>query len=421
MINNFHEVNKVLTRFIPNSVGNKRYTLDRMYRLMNYLGDPQNKLNIIHVAGTSGKTSTCYYIASLLRGSGKKVGLTVSPHIDQINERVQINLIPLPEKEFCTLLDEFLKLIEQSAIKPTYFEVLIAFAFWVFEKMQVDYAVIEVGLGGLLDGTNVINRADKVCVITDIGLDHTSILGDTIEEIAFQKAGIIHNQNPVIFNKQPKNVMEVFTKTAHQHLSNIIINDDSNINSTNDEQIPAFQLRNFSLALATYNYIKKRDNLPTLSQAHIRTALQVTIPARMEIMHYKNRTVIIDGSHNKQKLAALVPAVKATFSNKKVDLLVSFGSNKEPLIKESLQELNKISDTITLTSFNLGKNQPRKPINPKDLSELAKKCGLKNVSVIQDPEKAFLYALDKSQDILLVTGSFYLLNHIRPLLKAHLS
>lgn len=422
MISNFEDATSALSVFIQDkSARKKRYTLDRMKSLMSYLGNPQNKLKTIHVAGTSGKTSTCYYIASLLKRTDKKVGLTVSPHVDQLNERVQINLIPLPEKEFCQLLDEFLNIISGSSIHPTYFEVLVAFAFWVFDRKQVDYAVVEVGLGGLLDGTNVINRQDKVCVISDIGLDHTQTLGETVEEIAYQKSGIIQRHNTVLFNDQVEEVMSVLQTTAKKQDASTHIARDNTETIMLAKKLPQFQKRNFKLAYATYMFISQRDNIHALSYDQISSALDVVIPARMETVPYKDKTIIFDGAHNQQKLAALVSAVESKFTNKKFHLLVSFGQNKTPHIKESLKELRKLSDTITITTFSLGGNEPRKPIKPHELELLSKECGFKMITVIVDPQLAFRFALQCPQNVILVTGSFYLLNHIRPLVKKLLS
>lgn len=147
-IKNFNQVQIELEKFIEvTQTGAKQYyDLSRIFPLMNFLDNPQNKLKIIHIAGTSGKTSTSYYVASLLHNAGYNVGLTVSPHVDTINERTQINMIPLPEKEYCSYLNEFLDIVDESDIKVSYFEVLVAFAYWVFAKQKVDYAVIEVGL-----------------------------------------------------------------------------------------------------------------------------------------------------------------------------------------------------------------------------------------------------------------------------------
>src|SRR5688572_10716165 len=153
----FLEANEVLRQFWPELLSRRDvYTTETMVELMDYLGNPQDKLKIIHVAGTSGKTSTCYYSAALLKAAGKKVGLTVSPHVDEINERVQIDLVPMPEEAFCRDMTEFLGLVKKSELEPSYFEVLLAFAYWEFVRHRVEYAVIEVGMGGLTDATNVV-------------------------------------------------------------------------------------------------------------------------------------------------------------------------------------------------------------------------------------------------------------------------
>ncbi|MCA9326649.1 hypothetical protein KC976_03555, partial [Candidatus Saccharibacteria bacterium] len=189
LLTTFADAQKVLRTYYANA--QTKYTLDNMCALMDHIGSPQEKIRVVHVAGTSGKTSTSYYAAALLRAAGLQVGLSVSPHVDQINERLQINGQPLSEAEFCQVLTEFLNAIKDAPVKPSYFELLTAMAFWEYARRGVDAAVMEVGLGGLLDATNVISRRDKICLITDIGLDHTEILGDTLVEIAQQKAGII--------------------------------------------------------------------------------------------------------------------------------------------------------------------------------------------------------------------------------------
>ncbi len=196
-IRSIQEAEAALLPYVPlvAELTGKDTTLDRIVPLMKLLGDPQDKLKIIHLAGTSGKTSTAYYMSALLQATGKKVGLTVSPHIDTIAERVQIDGLPLPETEFCRELGIFLDIVEFAEAPPSYFELLYAFALWVFERQQVDYAVVETGMGGLYDATNVASRPDKVCVITDIGFDHTHILGKTLPEIAAQKVGIVHDHN----------------------------------------------------------------------------------------------------------------------------------------------------------------------------------------------------------------------------------
>lgn len=413
-IKNLNDANEALLKFVPDmSLTERPYSLDRMRSLMSLLKNPQNGLRIIHVAGTSGKTSTSYFTASLLKTAGKKVGLTVSPHIDKVSERVQIDLQTLPDIEYCALLDKFLKIVRDSKIQPSYFEVLVAFAFWVFNLKQVDYAVVEVGLGGLLDGTNVIDRTDKICVITDIGIDHTKLLGNTLEEIAKQKAGIITNGNTVLMNAQKSVIENQIREIVKVKSANLIIQSSNEI--IPNLPLPPFHVRNFNLAIAVYKYLLKRDELSLIGQDEMVIASQVLIPARMEVIKHLGKTIVLDGSHNEQKLKALKIALQQQFPDKEIDLLVSMGINKIDQVKLSLRQLRKISDSITITKFRLGLDEYRSPINPATLEKLCHELGFEKVQTISDPTEAFNYLSKPNQRILVITGSFYLLNHIRPL------
>lgn len=411
MIKDFAEANKVLSGYVPPSREFRgKYNLDNMRALMAELGNPQDKFKVVHVAGTSGKTSTCYYIASMLQAGGAKVGLTVSPYVDEVNERVQINLQPLPEKHFCRALTEFLNIVNKLTIKPTYFELLVAFAYWEFARQQVDYAVVEVGLGGLLDGTNVISRNDKVCVITDIGLDHTNILGKTIPEIAFQKAGIIHTGNIVIMHQQSGEVMKVVEqKTKEEKAQLKLIGQNKHI-AHND--LPWFQRRNWQLANEVYSFLQQRDNLKKLGEKELHQSMRTHIPARMEVVKKGDKTIIMDGAHNPQKLHALVRSLQLKFPTQKMTIV--FGVLDEKELKDSLNELKLVAGTLIATSFPAEQDMPRASANPNKVAKVAEELGIK-AQVEAEPERALRQALSQS-DFVLIAGSFFLLNHIRPLI-----
>ncbi len=411
-IKNLQQANEVLGTFIGSA--EKRYTLNRMTRLMKYLGNPQNSFKSVHVAGTSGKTSTSYYVASLLQAAGYKVGLTVSPHITGPNERVQINLVPLEESQFCVLLTEFIDTVDESGIKPSYFELLIAFAFWSFRKLDVDYAVIEVGLGGLLDSTNVIEREDKICVITDIGLDHTDILGKTIEEITPQKAGIIHQHNTVFMNRQSDIVDNIVKEKCREVNAKLNIIEETDLGLP----LPSFQNRNFGLAKATVDSILDSNKRPLPSSDQVTLASQVLIPARMEIFNIDGKKVIVDGSHNPQKIGSLVEAIRREFSGTNVSIMASFGKNKLPSVQDSLKILNEISDDIILTKFNYEQDDIRVAMVDNDLAAIARKAGFSKVTVNHDAEMAFNNLLKKPSELCLIVGSFYLASQVRPLILA---
>jgi len=414
-ISSFAEAKQILGGYVT---APSTYTLDTMRALMEHLDNPQNNLKIIHIAGTSGKTSTSYFAASLLHTAGYKVGLTTSPHIDEINERVQVDLVPLPENEYCELLGEFLDLVDASTLHPSYFELLVAFAYWVFDKKQVDYAVIEVGLGGLLDGTNVIDRTDKVCVITDIGLDHTNVLGSTIREIAAQKAGIITLQNFVFMQRQSDEVIQTITEAIDRNKATLNVI-GGNFPDTIDvlyATFPPFQKRNFTLAYAATSYVLGRDGHEPLTSAQLHQALEVYIPARMEVVEYRGKTLIMDGSHNEQKIGALVGGMKGRFGNDHVAMLVSFGTLKQLSVLASLRLLRTLGDNLIITKYLEGQDEKREALDPTIIAKLANDAGFTTISVEADPMKAFELLAQSEVPVHLVTGSFYLLNHYRSLI-----
>ncbi len=408
-ITTFEQVNLVLGEFISPPDVARRYSLDRMLQLMDALGNPQASLNIIHVAGTSGKTSTSYYIASLLQAAGYKTGLTVSPHIDEVNERAQIDMTPLPEAEFCNEFNLFMEIIDRGNIKPTYFELLIAFSFWLFYKRQVDYAVVEVGIGGLLDSTNIIDRPDKICVITDIGLDHTEILGDTIDKIAMQKAGIIKAKNEVFMNLQSPEIMSVVKKQCQAMEAPLHVAKDG----APMPSLPLFQRRNFSLAQDVVSDILAREGHKLLSDQETHAAANLVIPARMEVVKFQGKLLVLDGSHNEQKIEALVESMKNRFPNKKIHLLVSFGETKRNGVLASMKMLSKLGLEVVITDYSFDDNSVKSAIKAPELEAIAKQAGFQSITVQPNPKLAFKTFTSGVGDVGLVTGSFYLLNPVR--------
>src|SRR5664279_395217 len=163
-------------------------SVDTLRALLDHLGNPERSYRIIHVAGTSGKTSTAYLIRGLLEAAGFRPGLTVSPHVVAVNERVQVAGVPLPEDRFVAYVNEFLPHAQSLDRELTYFELGVGLALWVFAQEKVEYAIVEVGIGGTRDATNALQSPDKVCVVSAVGLDHTELLGDSVDAIAMHKA-----------------------------------------------------------------------------------------------------------------------------------------------------------------------------------------------------------------------------------------
>ncbi len=414
-LRNFADVHRVLERYVPKSRSmSAPYTLERMDKLMAALDNPQNKLRVVHVAGTSGKTSTSYYISALLTAAGKKIGLSVSPHIDEVNERLQINLIPLPEREYCKALSEFIQLVDATKVQPTYFELLVAFAYWYFEKEKVDYAIMEVGMGGLLDGTNVVKQSNKLCVITDIGLDHTNVLGKTVPEITAQKAGIILPHNTVFVYQQKDEVMEVIRDVCEQQQADL---HEVRLPSADmlPTHLPLYQQRNWYLAKRVYTYLSSHDNLMELNPKTLLRTTKIYIPARMEIVHRGGKTIILDGAHNAQKLEALGASIQNMFGDQKVAVLFSLVQSSSLRLRTSLKALFSFSNHIIITSFTTQQDLIKQSVHPRRVIERGKELGFENMEVLTVPKEAYKALLKRQEPILVITGSFYLMNHIRPL------
>jgi folylpolyglutamate synthase/dihydrofolate synthase len=388
--------------------------LERVEKFMEFLGSPQEKIKVLHVAGTSGKTSTSYYIASLLKAAGQKVGLTVSPHITDIRERAQIDLSVLEKDEYVLEMREFFELARSSGLRPSYFEFFNGFFFWLAQKSGLDYVAVETGLGGLYDATNVIHRRDKVCLITDIGYDHEAVLGGTLPEIAAQKAGIIHAGNEVFLHAQSDEIMNVVIDAAAR--AGALVNEVDGEDDLKDAL--SFQARNASLALAAVEYVLARDNKEPLTHEQIKEAIKVRIPARAEEFEYRGKRVVIDGAHNPQKIEVFARHILSIYQERKVRLVFTLGDNKEDNMAKDMELVRRISDDIVLTTFcdTSVETHFRESMPLKQLKEVAKKVGFRRIETVNDPISALNTVAEGDSEIVVVVGSFYLLNHIRPIL-----
>lgn len=388
------------------------YNLDRMIQLMNMLGNPQDGLKVLHVAGTSGKTSTAYYLTALLMAHGQRVGLTVSPHLDSLAERAQINLNILPEAEFCRYFSEFINLPGVLALDPTYFELMVAFAYWYFAKAKVDYAVVEVGLGGLSDATNVINNPDKVCVITDIGYDHMQVLGDSLPKIAHQKAGIITNGNQAFMMQQSPQIVKVVQQQADRVQANLRVVLPHRLPQLAD--LPPFAARNWQLAKAATDFVARRDGL-TATTDLLATAGTV-VPARMETRRVAGKTLIIDGSHNQQKLAALTAAIQQQYPGQKAAVLFSFVNSRADRLDEAVQALAPVVGSVIVTSYRSDQDLRHQSLEPAVMARAFRRASVLDCWIEPQPAAAFARLLQQPEPVRVVTGSFYLLNQVRPLI-----
>jgi dihydrofolate synthase/folylpolyglutamate synthase len=409
-IRNLQEANEALQSYAdrdPKHIG-RNYTLKRVFPLMEAAGNPQDRLKVIHIAGTSGKTSTAYFMAALLKATGKKVGLTVSPHVDSVTERIQINGVPLDEAVFCKELEAFMDVVERSGQHPSYFELLYAFALWIFDRQDVDYAVLETGVGGLYDATNVAGRPDKVCVITDIGFDHMHILGNTLTKIATQKSGIIHEDNTVFMYEQGDEVMQVMHKTAaKQHATLHLIEQPA----TGLQTAADYQRRNWNLAYQVYLYLKDRDDLQSLTSQVLAKTQTITVPGRMDIREVRGKTLVMDGAHNAQKMTAFISSFKKLYPGVKPAVLLSLKHNKDD---EGIAPLlAPFASRIIVTAFDTAQDSQIRSMNPRTLAASLREAGAQNLEVIADHDQATEVLLASPEEVCVITGSFYLLSQIR--------
>lgn len=392
----------------------KDLTLERVEPLMRLLGNPEKRLKIIHVAGTSGKTSTSYYIAALLAASGLNVGLTVSPHVDKISERVQINGQPISDESFCAELEIFLELVGQLAQSPSYFELLHGFALWVFDRQQVDYAVVETGLGGLHDSSNVAQEPNKVCVITDIGYDHMHVLGNTLPEIALQKIGIMHHGNVGITYQQSNEIMQVFNSWTVDHDAQMIVLDEAEERANNGallEDLPLYQQRNWLIARRVYRYVTERDSLPLIADAKLQKTQSLQVPARMEIRKHGSKTLVMDGAHNEQKMTAFVSSFTELFPGVKPAVLVALKTGKEYQAVSPL--LAQLAAQIIVTTFDTSQDLPARSMDPELFADALRAAGAQNVRVVPNQRLAYDTLMQTAQTTRVITGSFYLLSQLR--------
>ncbi len=404
---------ELLARFVPPPRSQREtYSLDKMKLLMQALGNPQDIIPVIHVAGTSGKTSTCYYIAELLKTSGLKVGLTISPHVTKISERVQINGQPLPDELFLRQLKSFIKVVDDLGFKPTYFEILMAFAYWYFALEKVDVVVVETGLGGLLDGSNVVNSSNKTCVITDIGLDHVEVLGHTSPEIAAQKAGIVHASNQVFMLEQNKEIEEVIAKKSQKENARLTILKERAESSA----LPLFQNRNFSLARQVVEWWLKQNG-DKLSDEQIQNATKLQIPARMEVFKVQGKTIILDGAHNPQKLAAFVDSFNQLYPNTEPIVITAMLKSGNDRLKGNCNEIAKLNPSkVIVTEFISRQDIRKQSASAEHVALELKEQNLESIEVTNNAKTALQNALSSKKDIIVVTGSLYLIFDLRPLL-----
>lgn len=394
----FQEAETALEPYIAlaASMTGKDITVDCTLKLAALAGNPQDDLRVIHVAGTSGKTSTCYYITALLEQAGMKTGLTVSPHIRNIAERVQIHGEPLSEQAFCEYLEKFFEIVERADQKPSYFELMMVFELWVFVREGVDYAVVETGLGGLHDSSNICRREDKLCVITDIGFDHMHILGDSLGEIAAQKAGIIAPGNIAVVYAQDDEIMQQIRATAEMQ--------NAKLRVFQPPRTPDYRERNFALARRAYDALAERDSLSELNDEQLTRAQKTEVPGRLAVQQRGSATIVIDGAHNEQKVHALITTLRHQYPGQKFAVVLAMKQGKE--YQNVITQLATITSSAITSVFTLSQDTPITAIDADVLAEEYRKHQI-DATTASTVAEALDMHVAAGEELILVTGSLY--------------
>ena len=386
--------------------------LEHTVQLLNEIGNPHKKLRLVHVAGTNGKGSTCSILTKILIDHGLKVGLYTSPHLKKFNERIKINDSQISDEYIATFFNENKTKINE--IEATFFETTTALAFNYFKDQVVDYAVIETGLGGRLDSTNVI--IPKVCGITSISLDHTEILGDTVEKIAVEKAGIIKEGVPTFTFEQKPSVLEILKKEADKKNSNLDITAESEIDVIKSGENGTFfnysglefelhligdhQVKNCVLAI---NIAKKLLGSSFDISTVKKSVKTIKWPGRLEKI--KNKNMYYDVAHNVEGISAMIKTISNSHADKKIVGLFSLKSDKN--IKPICKVIKNNFETIILCHDKSG-YLTRTTVLEKILNENNIKCF--SVSSV----KKGVEVLEKYNDdyVKIIFGSHYIAEEV---------
>lgn len=415
-----------------------KYGLERTEKILEFLGNPHKNIKTIHVAGTNGKGSTTAMLTSILMDAGYNVGTYISPYIEEFEERIQINRNNIPKEELAEVVTEVSKavskVVDLGYINPTEFEIITCAGFLYFHKKNIDYAVIEVGLGGRLDSTNVITPI--LSIISSISLDHTQILGDTLDKIAYEKAGIIKENVPVILFPQEKVAEDVIEKTCKEKNSKLIkvprdiseyVAVTSNTLEGKEIKTQQINLKNeyidsYELSLLGKHQIlnstvvvyaaRELMNLGVkISKDNIINGLKsVQWPGRLEIMK-NNPLVVIDGAHNIDGIKKLTESIDLYFKYNKLILILGILADKQ--VEDMIETIAPKAERI----ISVTPHSDRAEL-AEDLKIEIEKLGV-SCEAIDSYEEAYKKALSycNDDDLLLISGSLYMIGDMRKIIR----
>ena len=397
--------------------------LDTIRKILQGLGNPQDTFNSIHVAGTNGKGSIASALATILHISGYNVGLYTSPHLVRFNERICINNRQVSDEDVVASY-EAVKSVHNVSREPTFFEFATAMAFYEFGKQNVDWAVIETGMGGRLDATNIIKPA--LSIITNISLEHKTYLGNTIADITREKGGIIKNKVPVVTGVKQKNAISVLKTIADSKLASLhrfgdafrVRRANGSFNYFGLENVwrniqtglnGAHQIDNAALVLASCEILNK-NNLGLTLQNIKDGLLQNRWPGRLEIVS-ESPLILLDGAHNFIAARNLAGYLSENLSDRKITLVVGILDDKP--CASMLKSLIPLCSKIILTSPKIDRALP-----PEKLYPIAREM-ISDIHIIPDVDKAVTYAVETAspKDAICIAGSLYVVGEAKELFE----
>jgi dihydrofolate synthase/folylpolyglutamate synthase len=405
--------------------------LEVITMLLQLMDKPQHSFKSVHVAGTNGKGSTCAYMDSILREAGYKTGLYTSPYLERFTERVRVNGVEIVPEDVAAITSTIKECIDRMVsdgyARPTEFELVTALGFEHFKRQRVEYAVVEVGMGGRLDATNVI--IPELCVITSISIDHMDVLGDNIADIAREKAGIIKYRVPVVLYPQQPDALNVIQQACARQQAPLEYVADGRLEGWKADiggQVFDFRWKNRLYSQMAVGMLGRHQvyNAITaivaalrlgLSEQDIRNGLaKARWPGRMEVIR-KKPVVIIDGAHNAEGAKALVDGLKQFFPGKRVRLV--FGILRDKEIEEVGRILAGYSDSV----ITVRPDSPRS-LDPDRLAGIVSRYN-KKVEIADTISEAVDRGMHNIADdeIIVFSGSLYLIGEVRRLLPPEIS
>jgi len=406
-------------------------------RCLQELGRPDRDYRSVHITGTNGKTSVSRMTAALIQAGGMKVGLYTSPHLGHFRERISVNGRPISEQELVDACNHLKSLMDWAGVDMSPFEFLTAAAFFAFRAAKVEYAVVEVGIGGRQDATNII--APEVSVITNVDYDHMDVLGDTLEQIAAEKSGIIKPLTPVVCGPMqdgPRSLVlsraeqlkapvlligrdyeaKDFVRTGYQGTCALRVGATTWHGITLNSPA-AFMATNAAHAVATYDVLQRRGLIASLDEVALRrTFEQVHVPACCEVLA-GHPTIVIDGAHNAPAAASLASTIRSVCEGRRTVLLVSLPREKE--FEKIIQHLAGAgADRAIFTRY-----PHDRAVAPQDLADVWRSCTPAAAEIVTDPNDAFRRAVQGagSHGLVVVTGCLELGGYCRPLAQAAVS